>query len=144
MPDTNVTVDKGGDANAFVFGAMGASGSAFAVATPSAFSAVGFQAKEITTGDFEPEVFQTATNGDNQVEQIAMSIPSMRMGKFQLTGYVTVSFDPSLVPATCTLVFPGEAANSLYCFVRKIGNPYKKGVFQEVVLDLELYPLVTS
>lgn len=144
MADTNISIHQGGDANPFIFGAMGANGTAFAVSTPTAFSSAGFTAKEIATGDFEPEIFQTAINGDGQVEQIAETTAANRMGKFQLTGYITTSFDPSLIPNTATLVFPGEAQVSIFVFVKKVGNPYKKGAFQEVALDLESYPLVTS
>lgn len=123
------------------------SGTAMAFAFKSSYTGAtltgaGFLGRTIASADAEPEVFQTAVNGDGQVEAIAISTSANKMLKVQLTGYVDVTFNKLTLPNKFS-DGAGPLAGRTF-FIKKISEPVPKGAFVEVSLDLESYPLITS
>ena len=117
---------------------------AFGFAAGYAPSITGFLPRSIASSDGEPEVFVTATNGEGEVEAIAISkVARGKMLKVQLTGYITTAFDKSTLANT----FTGPGAGPLgsrFFFIKKISDPVPKGANVEVTIDAESYPAVTS
>ena len=132
MPQsTNTTVSSNG-ATIFVLGST-------SVTFPAGIT--GWHGRAVATSDAEPEVFETAKNGDGMVEQVGETTPANRMRKFQLTGYIDATFVEANVPNTVAITKQG---NTYFCFIRKVGDPYPKGNFVEVALDAESYSLIQS
>ncbi len=98
-------------------------------------SLTGFEPRNITF-DAEPEVFATATNGEGQVEAVAMSLSTKRMINCSVTGYITSSFTFA-VGTTFT-------ARSRFFLVKKISEPRKKGEYVEVTMDAVSYVKITT
>lgn len=98
-------------------------------------SLTGFVPRNITF-DSEPEVFATATNGEGQVEAVAISVAAKRMVNCSVTGYITSQFTLA-VGTTFT-------ARSRFFIVKKISEPRKKGEYIEVTMDAVSYARITS
>lgn len=123
MPDFEQHVGTAG----LVFGTV--------AADMAGISITGFEPRNITF-DAEPEVFATATNGEGQVEAVAMSQPAKRMVNCSVTGYITSSFN-----FTAQNTF---SARSRFFLVKKISEPRKKGEYVEVTIDAQSWVKITS
>lgn len=128
-------VDQNGTAMAFGFNSG---------YTPAALVSAGFLARAIASSDGEPEVFVTATNGEGEVEAVAISKVSRgKMLKVQLIGYITNAFDKSTLVNTCSGTGAGPLGSRFF-FIKKVSDPVPKGAQVEVSIDLESYPGITS
>ena len=105
--------------------------------TSQVVSITGFSHRGISTSDLEPEVFQTATNGEGFVEAVAIAKQANKMLNVDLVGYISSSFNRNNIGNTFTLF------GRLF-FVKKISDPRQKGNFVEVSIAGTSFPLVTS
>lgn len=108
----------------------------FGFAASDAPSISNFTARRAQT-DVEPEVFDTATNGEGHVEAVAVSLPANRMINLTLSGYINSSFNKLTVGNTFTFL-------TRFFIIKKISDPREKGKFIEISIDAVSYANVTS
>ena len=109
----------------------------FPAADQASITISNFTPRGISTSDREPEVFQTATNGEGFVEAVAIAKPANKMISVTLIGYISSAFNAGTVGNSFTLF-------GRFFLIKKISDPRQKGQFVEVSIDAVSYPLVTS
>jgi len=116
---------------------------AFGFAEGYSPSITGFLPRSISSSDGEPEIFVTATNGEGEIEAIAISKNTRgKMLKVQITGYITTSFDKNTL-ANSFVGGSGPMGGRRF-FIKKISDPVAKGAMVEVTIDAESYPAITT
>src|SRR6266404_4534388 len=93
--------------------------------------------------NFEPEVMNSATDGEGHEESSTQSKAANRKITGTISGYITDAFNPEAIANFFTWTFPGTSALRFFR-ITKIGEPIKKGDYVEVALDIISTAGVTS
>ncbi len=93
---------------------------------------------------FEPEVFETAMDGEGNVEAIAVTKLDSRKITGSFTGYVPASLGSGGSNAIANAF--NFVVNSItrYFIIKSIGEPRPKGKYVEVSIEVESHSLVTA
>lgn len=108
----------------------------FGFASTDAPTITGFVARSAELS-WEAETFSQATDGEGVTDAVVTTTPAKRKITATFTGYILSGFDASAISASFT--FQGR-----FFIVQKIGDPRKKGEFNEVTLEAMSFANVTG
>lgn len=116
---------------------------AFGFTTTDAPTITNFRARTAEL-KFEPPVFETATDGEGNVEAMAVSLATSRRVTGTFTGYVPKTLGSGGSNAIGNSFAFTVNSVSRWFIVKSISEPRTKGKYVEVSLEVESNPLVTA